>query len=115
MEMAGTIFSGTYLQGIVLSNPATQNPATIGTAGYIKNIGSTHNGDAVYGSTVPWTLNNLGTIFADGSSADGVRLTQGGSLSNGQAGATSALVAGRNDGVYIGGATGTVNNFATIT
>jgi hypothetical protein len=110
-------YTGTYTNGIVLSDPATQNPVTVAATGYVTNLtgGIIHNGDAVYGAPgVSWTLTNLGKITSETYGSDGVHLTTGGVLTNGQEGSSTGLIAGYLTGVDIAGANGTVLNFGTI-
>jgi hypothetical protein len=105
------VYSGTYVNGIVLSDPATQNPATVAATAYVTNNTPAFNGDAIYGMPgSSWTLANLGTITSTGSYSNGVHLTAGGSVTNGQSGA----ITGETNGVDIGGSSGTVVNFGTI-
>ena len=96
--------------GIVLKHPAYYNPVTL--RGSVTNIGTTYNGDAVYGTNVTaWTLTNYGTITSNLTSGGGVVLAAGGNVSNA---AGTALISGVAYGVYIKGGAGTVGNLGTI-
>jgi len=109
----GITYSGTYSTGIVLSDPATQKPVTITTTG--KIFDSAADSAALYGTGIaPWTVENFGTI-EDTSTARsaGIRLDDGGTITNGASTSTAALIAGDSYGIYVAG-TGTVTNFGTI-
>jgi hypothetical protein len=115
------VYTGTYFNGIVLSNPATQNPATIAASSYVTNETTTHSGDAIYGvPAYSWTISNLGTVSTYFYSihgpipGDGVHLTAGGVLINGQSGSGRGLIDGYSEGVDISGGSGTVTNFGGI-
>jgi hypothetical protein len=108
----GMIFSGTYFSGIVLSNPTTQNPSTVTASGYVTNSG---NGTGVSGGAYAWNFSNFGTITTPGSHSAGVYFEEGGSVTNGAAGSTAALIESAGyHGVRINGAAGAVTNFGTI-
>jgi hypothetical protein len=93
--------------GIVLNN-GTQNPATLASRGTVTNAG----GDAIYGSApTAWTITNLGSIAAIGSTGDGIDLRAGGTVSNA---AGTAQISGHDNGVAISGAVGVVANSGTI-
>jgi hypothetical protein len=112
---AGTVYSGSYLSGIVLSNPTTQNPTTVAATGYVTNTTTAHNGDAVYGTNAAaWNFTNLGTIKGTGTTADGVRLIDGGIVTNGQSDPAGGVIQGTVNGVEIDGTAGTVVNFGMI-
>src|SRR5579863_3495391 len=97
--------------GIVLNNPATQNPSTLVAGGYVTNVTTQNSGDAVYGTdAVAWDFANYGTINATGTASAGVDFRGGGTVTN----AVGALIAGVENGVFIGGGAGTVSNFGTI-
>jgi hypothetical protein len=112
---SGIVYTGTYIYGIALSDPATQNPATVAATGYVTNQTMAYNGDAIYGARgYSWTITNLGTVKSTGYAADGVHLTAGGVVTNGQSDSTTALIGGPGNGVDISGSSGTVTNFGTI-
>ena len=98
--------------GITLSTAGTYtSPLTVTSSGTVANS----SGDAIYGPGYQgWTVDNYGTIAATGTLADGVRLMDGGAVSNGLSGASSAYIYGTKSGVYITGAAGTVTNAGTI-
>ncbi len=115
--MTGTIYTTSYFNGIVLSDAAIQNPATIASGVYIGNTAAspTYNGDAVHGKIgTAWNIFNFGTIFSNHAFSSGVYLRPGGSVTNGQSGASAGLIHGYLDGVRITLGAGTVTNFATI-
>ncbi len=61
------------------------------------------------------TLANYGTILGTGTQGSGVLLSDGGTLVNGQSGATAALIQGRQYGVVnSGNGSGSVANYASI-
>ncbi len=60
------------------------------------------------------TVVNDGTVAGTGASAVGVKLSDGGKITNGAAGVTTALVSGYYNGVYVSNATGAVANFGTV-
>jgi hypothetical protein len=104
-------FTGTYPNTIVLDTPSVQNPATVAATGVVQVT----NADGIFGTAgYPWTLTNLGTVALLGSTGDGVHLTAGGLVTNGQIGASGASITAPGVGVEIDGASGTVNNFARI-
>jgi hypothetical protein len=104
-------FTGTYPNTIVLDNPLVQNPATVAATGLVQVT----NADGILGiAGYPWTLANLGTIALLGTSGDGVHLTAGGVVTNGQTGSAGGSISAPTAGVEIDGAAGTVNNFGTI-
>jgi hypothetical protein len=73
------------------------------------------NADGILGiAGYPWMLANLGTIALLGTSGDGVHLTAGGVVTNGQTGSAGGSISAPTAGVEIDGAAGTVNNFGTI-
>src|SRR5688572_13838210 len=111
------VYSGTYNNGIIL-NSAAQNPATIAATGYVGNSGAypSYNGDAIFGAAgTAWNVINHGTIVSGSgyyaSFSAGIRLLSGGTVSNGSTGS----IAGRRDGIWIEGGSGTVANSGTIT
>ncbi|MBV9825120.1 MAG: hypothetical protein JO001_05540, partial [Alphaproteobacteria bacterium] len=101
---------GTYFSGIVLSNPTVQNPTTITAGSYVTNQTTAHAGDAIYGtSAAAWRLTNSGIVNGTTqTSADGVRLVNGGTVTN------VNFIAGSFDGVQVDGATASVANSGTI-
>jgi hypothetical protein len=104
------ILAGTYTNGIVLSNPATQNPLIVTATGYVANTGN-----AIYGeANAAWTIENLGTISGNGNAGTGISLAAGGTVTNGQSGATGALISGYYNGIVVSGAPGTVVNYGSV-
>ncbi|HLW65811.1 MAG TPA: hypothetical protein VKS79_10865 [Gemmataceae bacterium] len=99
--------SSTYHNTIILNNPTAQNPATVTSTGLISVV----NGGGVYGTAgYAWTLSNLGTIAGNGTLHDGVDLTAGGSVTNGQSGSAGGYIKGNYGGILIKGGAGTVKN-----
>src|SRR5437773_2584962 len=101
--------SGTYYHTVYLTNYLTQNPFTVASNGLV----SVTSGDAILGAAgYAWTLFNRGTVAS--TNGNGVRLTAGGAVANGQSGSSGGLISGSGDGVEIDQKTGTVVNFGTI-
>src|SRR5438309_1577188 len=89
----------------------SQNPATIVAGAYVTNNTTLQSGDAVYGSTAAaWNISNYGTIKATGANSSGVRLENGGTVTN----VAGAQISGLADGVVIAGGTGSISNSGTI-
>src|SRR5260370_13973973 len=100
--------SGRVTNGVALGQAGYSSPLTITAAGRV----STTTGVAVYAASTyanPVVLNQ-GTII-DAGDFDGVKLLDGGSITNT---GTGSLIYGYT-GIYIGGDTGTVTNSGTIT
>ncbi len=90
----GPAITGTYYQTVYLQNYAGQNPFTVGSAGLV----SVTSGDAIVGTAeYAWTLSNQGTV--ESSSENGIHLTAGGDVTNGQSGSSVGLISGSVDGV----------------
>ena len=95
-------------------------PASTGL--FLKAGGTVTNGAAalifgvnmgVYIAGKAGTVNNFGTI--EGPDSDGIRVGNGGSVTNGTSGTGSALIVGLLNGVEVSGASGsTVTNYGTI-
>lgn len=101
----------TYTHTVILSNPTTQNPFTVASNGLV----SVSLGDGILGTAgFAWTLSNFGTIEASAAAGDGIDLTAGGLVINGQSGSSGGFVSGNANGVLLG-ATATVVNYGTIT
>ncbi|MGC2412079.1 MAG: hypothetical protein WA459_05205 [Stellaceae bacterium] len=79
--------------GIVLAN---YNPVTIASGVTITGTSTQKSGDGIYGAGQSWTVVNEGTI-AGVSGGDGIYLTDGGSVTNGQSGSGGGVIAGRDD------------------
>jgi hypothetical protein len=108
-----SFYSGTISGGVVLSGSA-QNPLTISSYTYVTNTTSRYSGDGIYGTNAAvWGVTNLGRINAPETGAAGVFLAAGGTVTNGAATTTSALIAGESLGVALFGAVA-VGNFGTI-
>ncbi len=75
-----------------------------GTAGLQFTLGAGHSGNVA----------NFGTIQATGARGTAAYLMGGGSVTNGAAGVTTALLIGATSGVQVGGGAGTVTNFGSI-
>jgi len=106
--MTGTTISSYATTGLVLTQ-ASQNPVTITAAGTINTLGAY----AIYGSSsTAWAITNSGSLSGG---SNGVRLVSGGSVTNGSATDTTALISGGGlYGVFIAGAGGIVTNYGTI-
>src|SRR5437870_11599126 len=100
--------------GVVLSS-SLQNPATIVAGAYVTNEAAGYAGDAVYGKVAAtWSVFNYGTIKGLAStSSDGVHLTGGGSVTNGNSAAPAQIIAS-NNAIEIDGGAGRVANYGTI-
>jgi glycosyltransferase involved in cell wall biosynthesis len=102
--MSLTITSHTTI-ALTLNDPAIENPVSVTATGAIESAGSY----AIDGLTpTAWTINNDGTLTATGSSSDGIKLNQGGSITN------TGSIYGQLYGVDIEGSTGSVLNSGTI-
>src|SRR5437870_13233382 len=100
---------GSTTAGITLTL-ASQNPATIVAGAYVTNDTTLQSGDAVYGSSAAaWNISNYGTIKATGANSSGVRLENGGNVTN----VAGAQIAGVAAGVFIAGSIGSVSNSGT--
>src|SRR5437016_6337060 len=100
--------SNTIAHGITLATSgAYTSPLTIAASGYIDNTGA---GDAIFGpDTQPWAVVNAGRVASIGSaSRNGINLGNGGFVAN------SGSITGSVDGIFIGGASGSVINSGTI-
>ena len=97
--------SGTV--GITLTSPG-DNPVLVTSSGTIDTPGSY----AIYGTAAAaWTITNDGSLSA---AFEGIRLADGGTVTNGSAADTGASIYGGYAGVDIEGAPGKVTNFGTI-
>ncbi len=104
----GTVKGGS--DGVFLDDGGrVANGRSGSTAGLI--VGTTGGAIAIAGTT--GTVVNFGTLENAGSLAN-VALLEGGSVSNGAAGATGASITGPGTGIYINNAPGTVTNFGKI-
>jgi Ca2+-binding RTX toxin-like protein len=72
-------------------------------------------GEAVEVAGGTGTVVNLGTIQSTGPNNCGVALVDGGGVTNGSTGATTALLSGTAAGVYFKNTAATLTNFGTIT
>ena len=88
--------------GIVLSSTIDTDPVVIA-----PTVSISVGGQAVFGSNVPWTLQNEGTVFG---TKFGIFLGDGGVITN----AASAVVSGGYDGVEVLGGIGLVTNYGAI-
>ncbi|MEO7027003.1 MAG: hypothetical protein ABI056_05560, partial [Caulobacteraceae bacterium] len=104
--MSTKILTGTYSAGYALQAPVST--LSITASGYVEGAGVA----TASGATSAYTVVNDGRIVA-ASQATGVYLGDGGAVTNGSAGATSALVSGYR-GIEVQNAAGTVANFGTI-
>ena len=104
------------MNGVELDNAA----GSVVNFGTISDTGAGNGGGVVLNAG--GTVGNFGTVSATGTSSTGVLLQNGGTVLNGGSGATTALIAGYQQGVEIGvfngsgGASGfgTVVNLGTI-
>lgn len=99
-------FTGTYTNGVILNDPTDY--VTAGSS--VTNTAASHNGDAIYGSSHPFSLVNAGLITGVGPASAGIRLLAGGAVTS----ASSGIVSGGTAGVYINAGSGTVTNNGTI-
>ncbi len=124
-----------YQQGVLLSAAgsvtnyatirATESAATgegvfLLAGGTLNNLGTaaviTGAGWGVVAESARGLVGNQGTIAATGGTGLGVDLTAGGTVVNGSATDTSALIAGSYDGIrFLTGVNDVVRNFGTIT
>src|SRR5690242_3258919 len=105
--MTSKTISANITHGVTLNAAYNYNPL------YVTATINTATGDGVYGdNTQTWTVGNTGTIEA--AAGNGVKLLDGGTVTNGASGAASGLISGYNDGIYIHGTLGTVTNFGTV-
>ena len=119
----GLTISGTQTVGVHLTS-ASQNPVSVTSTGAIITTGSY----AIYGSAVTaWSITNHGTLSAANTNTGfgryyyGIELTGGGSITNGSASDTTALIFAYisgsqghySRGVFISGC-GTVTNYGRI-
>ncbi len=109
--------------GIVTNFATITATGSTGTGLYLGDGGTLSNGRSglidgaafgVHTAGAAAAVSDLGRIAATGSNGVGVSLGAGGSVTVGANGATGAAVAG-GVGVKIGGGSGTVANFGTIT
>ncbi len=107
MTNFGTIQGSTGV--FMLDGGSVTNGQSGSTTGLI--VGT--SGDAVGVARAAGTLTNFGTIQEIGT-VSAVGLTAGGSVTNGAAGATAALITGTGTGVYVNKGPGTVTNFGRI-
>ena len=104
----GSVKAGTV--GVFLGDGGrVANGQSGATAGLI--VGTTSSSVSIAGTT--GTVINFGTLQSLGTLAN-VALNGGGSVTNGAAGAMSALITGSGTGIYINNAAGTVTNFGKI-
>src|SRR5579863_729124 len=97
-----TTITASSTLGIELTSLADTNPVVISADVQISIAGQ-----AVFGSNVPWTLQNEGSLTG---STFGVFLGAGGAITN----AASATIAGAYDGIEILGGTGIAINYGNI-
>ena len=100
LEVAGTLTNAGSISGTLL----------VRGNGVLVNLPGGMVTGAVLGNYGAATLTNLGTVSGSGL---GVDFLGGGSVTNGAAGVTGALISGY-DGLGIGGGAGTVTNLGTI-
>jgi len=111
--------------GTVINNGTILGTSNLSTGVHLVEGGRTTNGDSgdstalidaglgvATGGPVASTVTNFGTI--EGVFAVGVSLGDGGLITNGSRGDTQALIKGASIAVEISGATGTVQNLATV-
>jgi class 3 adenylate cyclase len=84
-----------------------------GTTGNVDNTGTIQGGNSGVWLEAGGTVANSGSIAGTGTSSYGVRLTAGGSVTNGSPGVLDASITGA-EGVGIAGVAGTVTNYGTI-
>ena len=108
-QPTGRIIGGYYYGTVDLNKPAYNYSATVTSAGTVKGPFG-----AVTGGGKAGTLVNYGTITQKSSGGYGVKLAQGGIVTNITAGSGGGYISGSAVGVTIGG-TGTVMNTGTIT
>ena len=84
-----------------------------GTTGNVDNTGTIQGGNLGVWLEAGGTVANSGSIAGTGTSSYGVRLTVGGSVTNGSPGVLDASITGA-EGVGIADAAGTVTNYGTI-
>jgi hypothetical protein len=108
--------TGTLARGIVLgAGGSVTNGSTTDTAAYIA---AADKSGIYIGGTTSSTVSNFGTIKSLDTitGSNGVGIRTGGTVTNGTATDTKALISGGNHGVYIEGALpSAVINFGTIT
>ncbi len=85
------------------------NAGSLSNAGSITSTGVT----AVYAQTSGVNVTNLGTITAPGTAAYALKLSAGGSVTNGSATATAATISAGNVAVFAGGSAA-LTNYGTI-
>lgn len=120
--MEGTVVSETITGqsgGIRLTNPATQNPLTVTGTGNIYAAGYNPTGYqpilyGVFGLYHPWTINNQGSISCPNRDSEGIYLTDGGTIFNGDLYNPAASITGSLYGIHIAGAPGTIINWGGV-
>jgi hypothetical protein len=116
----GVVFSGTAGNvtnaGTIIATNAKYAAAFFGAGGSLTNqaTGDIRGGTGVDITGAAGSVTNAGTITGTDAKGAGVVLFAGGSVTNGAAADTKAVIAAAY-GVAVGGAAGSVVNFATIT
>ncbi|MGC2414570.1 MAG: hypothetical protein WA459_17970 [Stellaceae bacterium] len=107
--------TGANAAGVELTNGGTiVNGGEIAGSGYGVLIGGAAGNVTNYGAITTVPAAGAYPAYASQASGIGVRLSDGGSVSNGGGGATAALIAGYYDGADIAGAPGMVTNAGTM-
>src|SRR5215472_14178514 len=101
---------GTTSFGVDLEDGGKVVNAANGPA--VGSISGGYDGVVIRGAT--GTLANQGTISTTGSGGGGVYFGAGGTVTNGAAGATAAVISGSDAGIVFVGGPGTVTNFGRI-
>ncbi len=113
--ITGTIITQTVTLGSVSSFPTYASPLTITSTGAVEVNSTTAGVAGILGPVgTAWTVANLGTVESVGSQGLGIDLLSGGLVTNGSTSVATATIIGSNNGINIGGASGTVVNYGTI-
>src|SRR5215469_2511458 len=89
----------------------SDNPLTITATGKVTATGAGNAG--IYGgSGTAWRITNAGTVTSSGGL--GITLRRGGTVQNGLASGSTALISGSTAGIGIYGAAGNVTNYGSI-
>ena len=103
------IITGTHTVPLKLTQSG-QNPVTVVGTALITTSGAYAIGGS---SLLPWSVTNRGTIEDTGSNGVGVSLAGGGTVVNGSAHVTGALISASGAGVVMGAA-GVLDNYSKI-